>query len=342
VKSRWLILVLLIPMTSAAFAQQPPQTDLNLRIIQMDGHGEGRANPDQASMSFAIETKGSTAQEAGAQNAQIAQKVIASLKAKVGSGGKVETGGYSLSPLFANTSRPQAGRISDWAATNNITVECDASVVGGILDAAQAAGAEGTSDTDENSDKTTIQMNVEASALTASEANKKSSDKAREVVDKIKAKLEGKGTIKITQGRVQAENLPINNQMEIFGYQASNSVSVKTPAIDQVGGLIDTAIAAGATHADSVIFNLRDDSKARNDAIADACKDAQLKANAAAQALGLKVKRVMRITSVGDFRAQPQGGFYAAAVQGNGGVTTPIIPGEITVPATVTVTYELE
>jgi uncharacterized protein YggE len=342
VRGRWLIFVLLMSLASAAFAQQPPPIDQNLRIIQMDGHGESRANPDQASMSFAIETKGSTAQEAAAENAQIAQKVTAALKAKVGAGGKVETGGYSLSPLFANTSRPQAGRISDWTATNEITVECDPSVVGDILDAAQVAGAEGTSDTDENSGKTTIQMNVEASALTAREANKKSSDKAREVVDKIKAKLDGKGTIKVTQGRVQAENLPINNQMEIFGYQASNSVSVKTPAIDQVGSLIDTAIATGATRADSVTFNLRDDSKARGEAIADACKDAQIKANAAAQALGLKVKRVMRITSTGDFRPQQRGGFYAAAVQGNGGVTTPINPGEITVPATVTVTYELE
>ena len=70
-KSRWLIFVLLMPLTSAFAADQPP-IDSNQRIIQMDGHGEARAAPDQASMSFAIETKGSTAQEAGAQNALIA------------------------------------------------------------------------------------------------------------------------------------------------------------------------------------------------------------------------------------------------------------------------------
>ena len=73
-KLRWLIFVLLVPPASATFAQQPP-VEGNLRIIQMDGHGEARTNPDQASLSFAIETKGSTAQEAGTQNAQIAQKV---------------------------------------------------------------------------------------------------------------------------------------------------------------------------------------------------------------------------------------------------------------------------
>lgn len=342
-KSRWLIFVLLMTLTSVALAQQPPPVDLNLRIIQMDGHGDSRANPDQASTSFAIETKGSTAQEAGAQNAQIAQKVIAALKSKVGAGGKVETGGYSLSPLYANTSRPQVAKISDWTAMNDVTVECDPSIAGSVLDTAQAAGVTGTSDTDENSGKATISLNVSAVALTASDAQKRCAEKARQLAETLIAKLNGKGTVKLQQGRVQADSeQTFNNQSpELIGYQASNSISVETASIDQVGSIIDTAIGAGATRANFVTFNLRDDSKARSDAIAEACKDAQLKANAAAQALGLKVKRVIRITSVGDFRPQPVGysGSFSASVVGT---TTPITPGEITVPATVTVTYELE
>ena len=330
-----------MPLT-AAFAAEQAATDQNLRIIQVDGHGEARANPDLAFMSFAIETKGSTAQEAGAQNARIAQKVIAALKSKVGANGKVETGSYSLSPLYAITSRPQGTKINHWSAMNNITVECDASVAGSVLDAAQAAGAAGTSDTDEDSGKATIGLSVAASALTASEANKRGAEKAREMVDTIKARLGGKGTVKIGQGRVQAENELVSNQtQDVIGYQASNSISVETAAMDQVGILIDTAIAAGANRANFVSFSLRDDSKARSEAIADACKDAQLKANAAAQALGLKVKRVNKIISVGDFRPQ-QSGYSMASFSMAQTVTTPIKPGEITVPATVTVTYELE
>jgi len=87
VKSRWLIFVLLMSVT-LAFAAEQPAADQNLRIIQMDGHGEARANPDQAVVSFAIETKGSTAREAGTQNAQIATKVIAALKSKVAARGQ--------------------------------------------------------------------------------------------------------------------------------------------------------------------------------------------------------------------------------------------------------------
>jgi uncharacterized protein len=339
-KSRWLIFVLFMPLSSAAFAQQPTPIDQNLRIIQMDGHGEARTNPDQAAMSFAIETKGSTAQEAGTQNAQIAQKVFAALKAKVSAGGRVETGGYSLSPLYANTSGP---RISGWSGVNDITVQCDPSIAGSILDTAQAAGVTGNSDTDENSGKATISLNVSATALTANDAQKRSAEKARQLAETLIAKLDGKGTVKIQQGRVQADSeQTFNNQSpELIGYQASNSITAITGSIDQVGSLIDTAIAAGATRANFVNFNLRDDSKARSNAIAEACKDAQLKANAAAQALGLRVKRVMKVTSVGDFRPQPVG--YSASFQASEvGVATPINPGEITVPATVTVTYELE
>jgi len=50
---------------------------------------------------------------------------------------------------------------------------------------------------------------------------------------------------------------------------------------------------------------------------------------------------VMRITSVGDLRAQQ--GAYSSTIVGSSAVAaTAIKPGEISVPATVTVTYELE
>jgi uncharacterized protein YggE len=130
VKTFWLIFILLMPVT-AAFAAEQPGAEQNLRIIQVDGHGEARANPDQAVVSFAIETKGSTAGEAGAENARIAARVIAALKSKVALGGKVETGGYSLSPLYAPTiGHPSAIRIGSWTATNEINVECDPPLAG--------------------------------------------------------------------------------------------------------------------------------------------------------------------------------------------------------------------
>jgi hypothetical protein len=340
VKSGWLIFVLLMPVT-AAFAVEQSVGDQNLRIIQMEGQGEARANPDQAVVSLAIETKGSTAREAGTQNAQIATKVIAALKSRVASGGKVETGGYSLMPIYGLSSPQSDGGIHDWDANSEVAVECDPSIAGNVLDAAKAAGAVGSSMRNEQTGKATVQLWINARALTAAEATKLCAEKAGKVADAIKGKLAGKGQLRIEQGNVQAESEPAGNrgQQEIIGYQASNSISLVTGVIDQVGSLIDAAIAAGANRANFVNFNLRDDSKARSEAIADACKDAQFKANAAAHALGLRVKGVIKVTSVGDFRSQ-QGGM--AAGMASDFVRTPIRPGELTVPAVVTVTYEIE
>jgi hypothetical protein len=336
VKSLWLIFTLLMPLAAVFAAEQPP-IDPNQRIIQMDGRGEVRAAPDQASISFAIETKGSTAQEAGTQNAQIAQRVIAALKSKIGAGGKVETAGYSLTPLYA--AGDQSDRIRDWIAANTVSVECDPSIAGSVLDAAHAAGGVGSSSID-NSGKATMDFQITATALTATEAIKSSAEQAQRVNEAVKGKLAGKGSSQIKPGNVQGEHESNRNQMEIIGYQASNSISAQTTAIDQVGSMIDAAMAAGATRANFVNFSLRDDSKARSDAMADACKDAQLKANAAAQALGLKVKRILRVTSVNG--GMPLQGGYSTGVVSDFAVATPIKPSDLTVPATVTVTYELE
>src|ERR1700682_1594763 len=206
-KAGWLIFVLLMPVT-AALGAELPASDQNLRIIQMEGHGEARANPDQAFISFAIETKGSTAREAATQNAQIATKVIAALKSKVAPGGKVETGGYALSPLYAGTPRPTVTRIGNWTAMNNVTVECDLSLSGGVLDAAQTAGGQGSSNTGPESGRATTELSVTASALSANEASRLSAEKARKLVDTIKAKLGGKGTVRIGSGWVQPESEP--------------------------------------------------------------------------------------------------------------------------------------
>jgi uncharacterized protein len=181
-------------------------------------------------------------------------------------------------------------------------------------------------------------------AKTASEASTLGAEKTRQIAETINTELAGKGTLRIGQGSVVSESQMVSDQSRRdSGYEASSSISVETAAIDQVGSLIDTAIAAGTTRANFVNFKLRDDSKARSAAIEDASKDAQFKAAAAAQGLGLKIKRVVKITSVGDSNSQQeqQNGYRAAAFSAQT-APTQINPGELTVRATVTVTYELE
>ena len=341
-KSYWLIFVLLMPVT-AAFAAEPPASDQNLRIIQMDGRGEARAKPDHALISFEIRTKALTAEQASAQNAQTSAKVIAALKSKVAPGDKVDAGGDALTAAYSAAQvgnlTVQSDKVRDWLAEKDVQVQIDPSLVGVVLDTAQAAGVVGSSTINEEAGRATVEVQVRVRALTATEAIKQSAERARKLADAIKAKIPGKSNVRIANFIVQAESEQGNyTEQIVIGYQVTNQISVETSATDQIGNLVDTAMGAGANQVNLVNLELRDDSKALSEAIADACKNAQLSATAAAQAFGLKVKRVVKVTNFGEFRTQQGGIEHGSSVS----LTKPLKLGEVMVSAVVTVTYELE
>ena len=115
---------------------------------------------------------------------------------------------------------------------------------------------------------------------------------------------------------------------------------MQTGALDLVGPLIDAAIAAGANRVNSLDFNLRDDTRARNDAITKAAKDAQAQGQALA-ALGLKLGPIINATTMSGERPQPVRLIRAAAMSAMS-TATPVQPAEVTVPATVSLTYQIE
>ena len=61
-----------------------------------------------ASLSVAIETHATTAEECARLNANLADKVSAALKSKLGGDGTIQTGGYSLFPEYSE--RPGTGK----------------------------------------------------------------------------------------------------------------------------------------------------------------------------------------------------------------------------------------
>jgi len=185
---------------------------------------------------------------------------------------------------------------------------------------------------------------VETHARTAEKAAAANAALAQKVTQAIQAKLGDKGklwTVGYTLTPDYSQK-PGEINPKIVGYRAANSVHVETGAIDLTGALIDAAINAGANRVDSISFGLRDESKARNDAITKAAKDAQAQAQTLAAALGVKLKGVFRATTEGGERPMPmmmaRGGSFAAAPN----VPTPIQPNEVTVPATVSLAYEIE
>jgi uncharacterized protein len=192
-------------------------------------------------------------------------------------------------------------------------------------------------------DYATLDLAIETHAKTAAEAAQRNAALAQKINQALTQKLAGKG--KVTTGGYslypEYNNAQGNERPIIEDYQAQNSITVETAELDMMGPLIDTAIAAGANRVNSLDFSLRDNTKARNDAIANASKDAQAQAAALAASLNVKLGPIISATTESESRPVPvmaMARFSSAAMN----APTPVNPGEVNVPATVSLTYAIE
>ncbi len=201
---------------------------------------------------------------------------------------------------------------------------------------------DGTGEARGTPDLATLNLAIETHAATAEEAASRNGALAEKIIDALKAKLDGKG--KISTGgyslNPEYDQRPGREQPKIVGYTAQNSITAETGALDLLGALIDAAIAAGANRVNYLNFALKDDSKVRSEAITIATRDAKAQADALADALGVKLGKVVKATTIEAARPIPMQrmGLAMAAER----VTTPVEPGEVTVPVTVSLTFLIE
>jgi len=120
----------------------------------------------------------------------------------------------------------------------------------------------------------------------------------------------------------------------LTGFQATNQVTVRIRDIDKLPAVLDRAIAAGANEMSGIEFVVSEQSKLLDQARDDAIADARRKAEIFAKAAGAKLGRVISITEEGSTPTpRPMQAMRAGAV--------PVAPGEQTLRAVVTVSYEL-
>lgn len=187
-----------------------------------------------------------------------------------------------------------------------------------------------------------LSLQVETHAATAEECSSKNAALAQKVVRALKDKLAGKGSVETGDYSLNPEyNQPgPRDRPVITGYTAQNTITVETTELSLLGSLIDGAISVGANRINYLNFGLRDDTKARQQAIGEASKDAQAQAQALAASLNVKLKRVVKASTVpeeGPIRPMAR---MSMAVSAN--ASTPVEASQIAVSATVSLTYEIE
>lgn len=123
-------------------------------------------------------------------------------------------------------------------------------------------------------------------------------------------------------------------------YMASNTVEVTVRDIDSVGKLIDVAVKGGSNQLGSVRFAVENTDKYQMEALKLAIKNANNKANAMADAIGVKIGKPSRVaeTNFSGGMVYREANTFSKAVQAD--VTTPVEVGTITIQADVNVEYK--
>jgi len=184
-------------------------------------------------------------------------------------------------------------------------------------------------------DTAMIRIGVTSQGKTAREASDANAEKMSSVLAAIKSSG-------IADKDVQTSRLSLQPQYDtgkggparLLGFQVTNQVTVRIHDIGSVPNVLDKAIAAGANEMSGIEFLVSEQSKlldqARDEAIADARRKAELYVKAA----GGKLGTVVSITEEGAPQTpRPVAAMRAAAI--------PFAPGEQTLRAVVSVSYEL-
>ncbi len=129
-----------------------------------------------------------------------------------------------------------------------------------------------------------------------------------------------------------------NTEPKLSGFSVSNQVSVTIRQIAKVGEILDRLIAAGATDVGNIAFLHSDLAKTLDRAREAAIADARRKAELYARASGLSLGRVAWITEDSGYGPPiPMGAPRAAATA----AAVPIAPGEDTLHVTITVGFDI-
>ncbi|MDP9205045.1 MAG: SIMPL domain-containing protein [Gemmatimonadota bacterium] len=88
-----------------------------------------------------------------------------------------------------------------------------------------------------------------------------------------------------------------NEKSQRAGFTARNSIRVRVPSVDQVGRIIDAALAGGATDISSVQFGAATIGDARRSAMTEAVRQARADAEIIASAAGGRLGRLISLSA---------------------------------------------
>ncbi|GGK56513.1 SIMPL domain-containing protein [Haloarcula sebkhae] len=159
--------------------------------------------------------------------------------------------------------------------------------------------------------------------------------------DAITSALEDEGaTVTSSRFQIRPEYEESREGREQVGYVAIHTVEAETSNVSTAGTLIDAAVDAGVDRVEGVRYSLSEETRqdAREEALTTAMDNARTDAEVVAAAEDRSVGDAVTVQTSNHGRPV----VYAEAMASDAGGRTNIQPGDVTVDASVSVTYELE
>lgn len=186
-------------------------------------------------------------------------------------------------------------------------------------------------------DRAVVLLGVQSRATTAATAAAENARRVRAILDTLKSMGLGSEQLTTVNYSVSPEMTGMQAP-KVTGYVVTNSIRADVRRLDDVGGVIDAALAKGANEIASLQFYSSKADSTRRAALSAAVADARAQAEVLARAAGGSLGPLIELSSAQEpIRPIQQPLMRMAAAMGP--IRTPIEPGEQTVVATVTVRW---
>jgi uncharacterized protein YggE len=368
---------------SQALAQKAPLLP-GTRTISVEGHGQVKTQPDEVIITFLVQTRADSGDACARLQSETAGKVVDILKKKLGEKGEVETSQYSLSPTFEALTPAAAASppVGSWHVLTRIDAITDRlETVGPLIEAGLRSGAArfvqagfegafpparpgstpcpGESPCQEyqlalaGRGLPKVTFDVQVDEATVGDAVSKGVLLTRKIEQALKQQLGKEGQVWIESSQVSEIVPSVNTNAGGFAqrtrssYVARTNVDAKSRQIDLLGPLVEVGMAAGASQVVSVSFTVVGDAAARKQAIAAASTDAQTKAESVAHSMGVKLGKILDISTEAEVQPETvQGQLIPSALGGSapqrGRSSMPVLPRDVAFAANVNVIYQIE
>jgi len=192
-------------------------------------------------------------------------------------------------------------------------------------------------------DMVIVSLGVSHLKPSASEAQEAVNSAMNDIVDALTDLGITEDEIETTNITLYEERRWLKEEYETIGWRAGQTITIRTTNISKAGPVIDTAVDNGANQVNGITFSLSDEAEMqyRSEALEQAGELAKEKAQSIANGLDVDLGSVKSVNESG-FYYRPYNLVAYDYREDETGVPTVVIPGSVTVTASISVVYYID